>query len=221
MGHETGAMGLALPLFTALWITMMAAMMIPSVAPTAIMWTRAIAAKASGGQRALRITEFVSGYLLAWAAYGLLAYAALTAIEQMVEVSPETGRLLGVGLFAAAGIYQFTPLKDVCLRHCRSPLGQLLHYGSFGGPARDLRVGLHHGFFCVGCCWALMVVLLAMGVMNLAAMIGLAFVIALEKLWRRGETFARVVGVIWLLTALAAYWFPSIAPGLRAGSMDM
>ena len=91
------------------------------------------------------------------------------------EYAPEAARVSvedRPAAFAAAGLYQLTPLKDLCLSHCRSPLGLLLHYGSYRGKARDLRVGVHHGGYCLGCCWALMVILIAVGVMNIAAMVG-------------------------------------------------
>jgi predicted metal-binding membrane protein len=112
-------------------------------------------------------------------------------------------------------------MKDVCLRHCRSPMMALLHYGTFKGRLRDLRVGIHHGLYCVGCCWGLMIVLVAVGVMNVAAMALLATVIFLEKLWRRGEVLARVVGVAFLVLAAAALFFPELIPALRPAQMGM
>ena len=119
--------------------------------------------------------------------------------------------------FAALGIYQLTPLKFRCLSHCRSPLAHLLHYTSFKGPLRDLRAGIEHGLYCLGCCWALMLVLIAFGVMNLPAMIGVALIIAIEKVWRFGEMFARVVGVSALVYAALVGIEPSLAPGLDPG----
>ncbi len=216
MGTGLGTMGMALPLFIAMWVAMMAAMMFPSVAPVAILWTRSIAGRSTGGERAARIASFVAGYLLAWTGYGLLAFAALLGTERLVDVSPEAAKWLGVGIFAVAGLYQLTPLKDACLRHCRSPMGALLHYANFKGAARDLRVGIHHGLYCVGCCWGLMVVLVAVGVMNVAAMAGLAAVIFLEKLWRRGPLLTRAVAVAFLAVAVLAPFYPWLLPGLRA-----
>ena len=166
MGVGPGTMGLSLPLFLAMWVAMMAAMMFPSVAPVAILWSRSIRGRAEGLQRVRRMTAFVAGYLVAWTAYGLLAFAALLGTQRLVEASPDGAKWLGVGIFAAAGLYQLTPLKDACLRHCRSPMMALLHYASFKGQARDLRVGVHHGLYCVGCCWGLMLVLVAVGVMR-------------------------------------------------------
>jgi predicted metal-binding membrane protein len=220
MGIGPGTMGMDLPIFVGTWVVMMAAMMFPSVAPVAILWTRAISRKETGGVRARRIGEFVAGYLVAWTAFGLVAFAALVATGRLAERAPDVARWLGVGIFALAGTYQLTPLKDVCLRHCRSPIAQLLHYGNVKGPARDLRVGLFHGVYCVGCCWGLMVVLIAVGAMNVAAMAALAAVIALEKLWRRGLGLARVAGLALIVLAVLAAFYPLVLPGLHASGVD-
>lgn len=221
MGVGPGTMGLALPAFILLWVVMMSAMMFPSVGPVAIMWSRSIAARSTGAQRTWRISTFVAGYLLAWAAFGVLAFMALLATQRLVDVSPDAAHWLGVAIFAVAGVYQLTPLKSACLRHCRSPMMSLLHYASFRGRARDLRVGTHHGIYCVGCCWGLMIVLVAVGVMNIPAMIALAVVIFLEKLWSYGWLLTRLVGVAFLVIALVAVFKPTLLPALRPStSMD-
>jgi len=219
MGAGAGTMGMALPLFLLLWVVMMSAMMFPSVAPIAILWTKAIRGRSQGAVMLGRMTSFLSGYLLAWVGYGLLAFTALLGTERLVEVSPEGAKWLGVGIFMVAGLYQLTPLKDACLRHCRSPMMALLHYGNFKGRTRDLRVGVHHGLYCVGCCWGLMLVLVAVGVMNIAAMAALASVIFLEKLWRHGPGLSRAVGVAFLAIAVLVPFFPSLLPGLRGAMM--
>ena len=220
MTMDMAGSAIAAPLFIGMWVTMMVAMMFPSVAPVAIMWTKSIMHRSSGGERAARIASFVSGYLAAWAGFGLVAFVALLGTQKLVEVSPEGAKWLGVGIFAAAGLYQLTPAKDACLRHCRSPLMSLLHYGNFKGPARDFRVGMHHGLYCVGCCWGLMIVLIAVGVMNIAVMAGLAAVIFLEKLWRRGELLTRIVGVALIAIAVIAVFRPEVLPALHASVGD-
>jgi predicted metal-binding membrane protein len=116
-------------------------------------------------------------------------------------------------------MYQLSPLKDRCLAHCRSPLAQLLPNGSERGRFRDLRVGAHHGAYCLGCCWGLMVILVAVGVMNIAAMIGLAVVVLVEKTWRWGPLAGRLAGVAALGLAVAAVWLGWLAPGLHAAPM--
>ncbi|MFC8364704.1 DUF2182 domain-containing protein [Streptomyces griseorubiginosus] len=215
MGVEPGTMGMALPLFLLLWATMMAAMMLPSMAPVAITWVRGIGRQSSGWARTARTAEFVAGYLLVWTASGLLAYAALALTDRLLTDHPTVGRWIGSAAFLLAGLYQLGPLKSVCLRHCRDPLGHLVHYSGFRGPARDLWVGLRHGAYCVGCCAGLMVVLVPLGVMNVAAMAGLAVVVFLEKLWSRGPLLARAMGVVFLVLAVLAPFQDWLLPGLR------
>jgi predicted metal-binding membrane protein len=221
MGVGPGTMGLELPAFLLLWVAMMAAMMFPSVAPVAILWARTIQARSTGAIRAWRIGTFVAGYLVAWAGFGVVAFVALLGSQRLVETAPEVAKWLAVGIFLTAGAYQLTPLKRACLRHCRSPMTSILHYASLKGSARDFRVGLHHGLYCVGCCWGLMVVLVAVGVMNLAAMALLAVVIFLEKIWRRGDVLARVVGVGFIAFALVIPFAPRLAPGLHTSNTPM
>jgi predicted metal-binding membrane protein len=124
------------------------------------------------------------------------------------------GTALAAVVFAVNGVYQLTPLKDRCLARCRSPIGLMLRYTSYPGPSRDLRAGAHHGAFCLGCCWSLMVLLAAFGVMNLWAMVALTAVITTEKLAPAGHLVARAVGVASIALAVAVFWFPSLAPGL-------
>jgi predicted metal-binding membrane protein len=221
MGMEPGTMGPALPLFLVLWVVMMVAMMLPSVAPVAITWVRAIGRNAAGGARAFRITEFVGGYLLAWTGFGLLAYGALAATGSLVDSHPGAGRWIGAGAFLLAGLQQFGPLKRVCLRHCRNPMFQLLRYSRFRPWAKDLRVGLHHGLYCVGCCWGLMIVLIPLGFMNVAAMAGLAAVIFLEKLWRSGPWLSWAVGLVFLVLAALAPFQDWLLPGLEMSEPSM
>lgn len=216
MGIEPGTMGMALPLFLLLWVAMMAAMMLPSVAPVAVTWAKGIARQSSGATRAVRTTEFLLGYLSVWTTFGLLAYGGLALTGDLVEREPQAGKWIGAAAFALAGLYQLGPLKSICLRHCRSPMSQLMHYASYRPPLRDLRVGLHHGGYCLGCCWALMVVLIPLGVMNIAAMAGIASLIFLEKLWYRGPQLARVMGVAFLVLAVLAPFQDWLLPGLQA-----
>lgn len=214
MGAMPGTMGLALPAFVGVWALMMTAMMLPSVRPFVGVYARTIT-----GDRRARLTALAGGYLVVWAVTGIGAYALAWGFGRLAAESGGLARAAAVVTFAAAGLYQLTPLKARCLSHCRSPLAHLFHYASFRGPLRDARAGLHHGAFCLGCCWALMVMLVAFGVMNLWAMVGLAVVIALEKTWRHGERLARLVGVAALALALALAAFPALAPGLDPGAV--
>jgi predicted metal-binding membrane protein len=219
MGNGPGTMGLALLPFLGLWVVMMAAMMLPSVAPVAVLWTRLIAGASAGRGRLLRMSAFLAGYLLAWAAAGTVAFAALAGTGRLLTASPAAAKWLGVAIFIAAGTYQLTPWKDWCLRRCRSPIGALMYYLGFKGRSRDVRVGLHHGATCAGCCWGLMIVLIAVGVMNVAVMAALAVVIFAEKLWRRGKPFGQAVGVLLVAIGVLAIWFPWLLPGLHVSAM--
>jgi predicted metal-binding membrane protein len=210
MAGMTGTMGLGLVAFVAIWTLMMTAMMLPSVTPTASLY-----AKTVQGNRTIRIAGLAVGYLGVWAAAGLPAYGLAWLADRMTGVHPGAAHVLAVAVFAACGVYQLSPLKDRCLAHCRSPLGLLLHYGSYRGRFRDLRVGVHHGGYCLGCCWGLMVILIAVGVMNVAAMVGLAALVLIEKVWRWGPTAGRLAGVAALALAVATIWLPWLAPGLH------
>ncbi|MEU3891596.1 DUF2182 domain-containing protein [Streptomyces sp. NPDC029041] len=221
MGVEPGTMGLALPLFLVLWVAMTAAMMLPSMAPVALTWVRGLGRRSSGWSRAGHVLEFLSGYLLVWTVFGLFAYVALDFTGELVGDHPAAGRWIGAVAFLLAGLHQLGPLKNVCLRHCRDPMSQLVRYAGFRQPARDLRVGLHHGGYCVGCCAGLMVVLIPLGVMNVAAMAGLAVVIFLEKLWSRGPLLAAVVGVVFLVLAVLAPFQDWLLPGLQQSAPSM
>ncbi|MGA5195680.1 DUF2182 domain-containing protein [Streptomyces exfoliatus] len=221
MGAGPGTMGLALPLFLLLWLTMMVAMMFPSVAPVAIAWARSIGRTSSGMARAARISEFVGGYLLVWSAFGIVAYGLLALTGEVVQDHPGAGRWIGAGVFVLAGLQQLGPLKGVCLRHCRSPMRQLLQYASFRPWLRDLRVGAHHGLYCLGCCWGLMIVLIPLGVMNVAAMAGLAAVILLEKLWRYGPWLTRAVGLTFLVLGVLAPFHDWLLPGVAPDEPSM
>src|SRR5690349_9259870 len=209
MAGMTGTMGLGLAAFVPVWTLMMAAMMLPSATPTATLY-----AKTMQRNRAVRIAGLVTGYLAVWAAAGLPAYGLAWLAGRLTGTHPGAAHIVAVAVFAVAGIYQLTSLKDRCLAHCRSPLGLLLHYGSYRGRLRDLRVGAHHGGYCLGCCWGLMVILIAVGVMNVIAMVGLAALVLIEKLWRWGPAAGRLAGVAALALAAAAIWLPWLAPGL-------
>jgi predicted metal-binding membrane protein len=120
-----------------------------------------------------------------------------------------------VALFLSCGVYQLTPLKDRCLALCRSPLGFTLKYSAYRGPGRDVRAGLFHGAFCAACCWGLMLMLLAFGLMNVGAMLAVAAAVLVEKTWRHGLGFARALGVVSIALAALVIAHPAIASGLH------
>ncbi|MET1022348.1 MAG: DUF2182 domain-containing protein [Arthrobacter sp.] len=210
-----GTMGLKLWGFLGVWALMMAAMMLPALAPLTSMYLRSIRAVRSSRVRVIRTTALVGGYLLTWIGCGAAAYAAAVLFALLAEDAAEIAPWVGAGILVVAGAYQLTPLKDFCLRHCRSPLAFLLHVSGYKGRLRDVRVGLYHGVYCVGCCWGLMVVLIAVGVMNLAWMAALTVVIFLEKTWRYGPAFSRLIGGALIVFAFFVPAHPELLPGLH------
>ena len=213
MGNGSGTMGLPLSEFLPMWSLMMAAMMLPAVAPVAALYVRTFR---SNPRR--RTALFVTGYLLTWTAAGLVAYLLLRLVDRRVMDSPTAMRTIAAVVLVVAGVYQLSPLKQVCLRHCRSPLGQLLRYGNVKGATRDLKVALHHSGFCLGCCWGLMALFIAFGVMNIWAMLGLTTVVVSEKVLRRGEQIGRVAGLAFVALALLIAVSPTVADRLVPSS---
>ncbi|PZR90464.1 MAG: hypothetical protein DLM67_17660 [Candidatus Nephthysia bennettiae] len=188
------AMSISIPAYLGIWVTMLAAMMLPATAPLAVAYGRV--AQARGGGR-LAALPFSAGYMLLWTAAGLVPLAVFIwtrgAVASMTT-SP-LGHLALAGVLALAGLYQLSPLKGACLRACRSPLGFIMHHNFDSGAVGGLLAGTSHGAFCLGCCWALMAVLTVTGLMSLPWMAVLAVLILAEKNWRRGLGLSRVAGV--------------------------
>ena len=171
-------------------------MMLPSAAPAALLFSRLGAGARTG--------LFVAGYVLAWTAFGIAAYAAGRTARELAPpfvAWDRHGPWVAGAALAAAGLYQLTPLKTACLRHCRSPLHYLVRrrLGSFG----TVQAGLGHGAYCIGCCAGIMVALFALGIMSLFWMGVAAVAILVEKTLPGGERFARVLAVA--LVALGAW----------------
>ncbi|MCW2819901.1 MAG: hypothetical protein JWR42_2688 [Marmoricola sp.] len=225
MGAGPGTMGLSLAAFLPVWVVMMAAMMLPSVAPTALVWIRSVGARPTRRARVVGVASFLSGYLLTWSAFGVLVFLALLEVDRLLASMPGVAPWVGAAVLALAGAYQLTPWKSACLRHCRTPVGAMFHYAGLTGRARDLRVGLHHGTYCVGCCWGLMALLVGLGAMNVPAMVALTGVVLAEKAWRHGPALSRVGGVVLLagapLVLLVPGLVPVLLPGLSPGAMSM
>jgi len=201
--------------FVGVWVVMMAAMMFPSLAPTVALYARMTKSRS-----ALAPLAFTSGYLLAWASVGVLAFAIAAVggtFAGDLLAWGHAGRWIAGTTLVLAAAYELTPLKDVCLGKCRSPLGFLL--GAWrDGPAGGLKMGLRHGGWCIGCCWALMASLFALGLMSLAWMALVAGLIAFEKLIpsRRVATYgtAAALLVLGLLLMLAPDAIPALTvPG--------
>ena len=204
--------------FLGVWVVMMAAMMFPSIAPMVLMFVRIQQGRQDRGDAvpAGLTTLFVVGYLVSWAAGGLLGYAifrAGSALSGDTFSWEDSGPYLAGALIVGAALYQLTPLKDVCLRHCRNPLMFLLEH-SRPGRTGALVMGIEHGGFCVGCCWMLMVALFALGVMSIGWMAFIAALIAIEKLLPWKALANRGIAVLLLVLGLAVALAPEDVPGL-------
>ena len=197
MGGELAAAAI----FTLMWLAMMVAMMLPSTMLMLILYCRA-AVLYEEEHPAQVMFVLGAGYFLVWTAFGVIVYVIGMLITRGAMHSAAFSRALpcagGLAL-CAAGIYQLSPWKSACLKHCRDPLTLILHHPQ-QGRLGALRVGIHHGTLCVACCWGLMLIQLVLGVMNLIVMVAVAVVIALEKLVPRGMWLARAAG----LAAIAA-----------------
>ena len=189
-----------------MWWIMMIAMMLPSVASTVLLYSALLRRGSQSGDAARYALYFVTGYLLAWSFFSLLATITQWLLELRGLVSPNTmtltSHIIAGGVLVFAGIYQFTPWKHACLEHCRSPL-QFLTERRRPGSNGALVMGLEHGTFCLGCCWFLMMLLLVGGVMNLYWIAGLTFIVVVEKLIKHGDKVAYVTGV--LMTGTGTY----------------
>lgn len=179
-----------------MWAVMMVAMMLPPVMPWIAFFTRAHADRS--GEGAMYPTGiFLGGYLTVWTTFALAAAIAQVGLVRagvMAGMDPQLDVRLGGAVLVAAGLFQFTPLKAACLAHCRTPLGFFLSKWR-DGPRGAFTMGLEHGWYCLGCCWALMIVAFALGVMNVAWMAVLTLGLSVEKIAPHGPVVGRTFGV--------------------------
>jgi len=201
--------GEALP-FLASWTAMMAAMMLPAAAPMVLLYAR------TQPGRPLNVGLFTGSYLALWVVFGVGAFAVAVTIEELVGdssfVARHWGRAAGV-LIVAAGAYQFSRLKELCLRACRSPLAFIFRSWR-DGPSGAVRMGLRHGLYCAGCCWLIFVVLVPIGIMHVPAMLLVALAIFGEKVLPRPELWRRVTGAALAVYGVAVVVRPSLLPTL-------
>jgi predicted metal-binding membrane protein len=192
-----------------MWAVMMVAMMLPSVTPVVMLHGRVGAQRAARGEQRTPAWPFIGGYLIVWTTFSALATLGNWALHSQGYLTAMMGSatpLVGGALLAIAGIYQWTPLKSACLAHCRSPIGFLTHHWR-AGRIGAVRMGLHHGVYCVGCCWLLMALLFVLGVMNIAWIAALAVFVLAEKTVPFGRLLSRAAGAlmfawgVWLVTS--------------------
>ena len=201
-----GSMGMMIPavwdldyagLMFVMWWVMMIAMMLPSATPMVLLFAAMNRKQKESGNPYVPTTFFASAYLIVWASFSIVAVALQWGLETTALLSPKlmsANVILSAGLLIAAGIYQLTPLKQACLKHCRSPLQFVLTRWR-SGPGGAFRMGIEHGAYCVGCCWFLMGLLFFGGVMNLYWIGGIAVFVLLEKTIPVGHWMSHVVGV--------------------------
>ena len=217
-GTELGGLGW----FIVVWVTMMAAMMLPSLTPMVLGRARIEHATLGGAGAAATAAIFVAGYLLAWAAAGLLAYAIVEGVRALdigLLAWDDAGPYIAGAVIVAAAVYQLTRPKQVCLTHCRSP--EMLLDGWRPGPVGALRMGVEHGRYCVGSSGAMMAALFALGVMSVGWMAFIAALIAVEKLLSWRAVASRSIAILLVVLGLAVAFMPEDVPGLTIpGSSD-
>ncbi len=197
-------------LMLVMWFAMMVAMMLPTAAPMILLFSAISRKNYENGGTVVPTSIFIMGYVVAWGGFSVVATFFQWRLEELALLTPmmESASLpLGSTLLFAAGIYQLTPLKHTCLRHCRSPIDYLGHRWR-SGKTGALIMGLKHGLFCLGCCWVLMLLLFYGGIMNLMWIIGLAFFVLLEKVTPVGNWIGRFSGItliIWAISILLQY----------------
>jgi predicted metal-binding membrane protein len=181
--------GVQLILFLGMWVTMMAAMMLPSAAPMILLFSTVSRRKRERGGSFVPTWIFVAGYLAVWTAFGAYAFGMNFVGADLARGNPMLGQLgprVAAVAMLAAGLYQLTPLKQRCLSHCRSPLGFIMEHWR-PGTVGALRMGIQHGVYCVGCCWVLFILLVVVGLASVAWMGLVTLIILAEKLLPRGR----------------------------------
>jgi predicted metal-binding membrane protein len=207
-------MGMAAPLFLAIWVAMMVAMMFPTAAPMILMFSRVYADKRAQSRPFVPTWVFVGAYLVVWTAFGVLAFVVAVGAEQLADQVPwlmdNAGRIGGAVLITA-GLYQLSPLKRSCLTKCRSPLAFILNSwrDGWGGA---FRMGLEHGLYCLGCCWLLFVILFPLGIMNVAAMAVITLFIFAEKSLPQGRRIGQAASALLIVYGLVAIFLPTALP---------
>ncbi len=218
-GTDLGALGW----YLGIWVTMMAAMMLPSAAPMVLLFERVRREKARRARGSASTWVFLGGYLAVWTVYGLAAYGAFRLLDGLAGDLLSWGRAgpyVAGGAIAAAGLYELTPLKTICLRHCRGPMHFILG-GWRDGAVGAFRMGAEHGAYCVGCCWGLMIALFALGVMSLTWMAVVAAIIFAQKVLPAGETIARLSAVALVAAGIWVAAAPGSVPGLTVPGSDV
>jgi predicted metal-binding membrane protein len=220
MEMASPTMGMRAPLFLAIWMVMMVAMMFPTAAPMILTFHKVQVSKRQRGEAFVATWVFVAAYMLVWTLSGVAAYAGVLAVETIAvrgALSPTIAARIGGVVLVAAGVYQITPFKDLCLSKCRTPISFIMTSWR-DGVAGALRMGLLHGAYCLGCCWLLFVVLFPLGIMNVAAMAVITLVIFAEKTLPWGRPVARATAAALVAYGAVVLVAPHVLPTFMASS---
>jgi predicted metal-binding membrane protein len=218
MAMASPTMGMRAPLFLAIWVVMMVAMMFPTAAPMILTFHKVQADKRARGEAFVATWVFVLAYMLVWTLSGVAAYAGALAAEvaaARTALSSATAARIGGVVLIVAGLYQFTPLKDLCLSKCRTPISFIMTSWR-DGVSGALRMGLLHGAYCLGCCWLLFVILFPLGIMNIAAMAVITLVVFAEKTLPRGRPVTRAIAVVLMVYGAVVLVAPQALPTFMA-----
>lgn len=207
-------MGVSAPLWVALWIAMMVAIMFPTAAPMIMMFARVHAKRQERGQTFVPTWIFASSYLIVWAVAGAVAYTVAVGGDALADESMwvmDNAPRIGGGLLIAAGVYQLSPLKYVCLNKCRSPISFILNSwrDGYGG---SFRMGLEHGVYCLGCCWLLFLILFPLGMMNIGVLALITLLIFAEKSTPIGRQVAMLAAVALIVYGAVVVFVPDALP---------
>ncbi|HEX8035685.1 MAG TPA: DUF2182 domain-containing protein, partial [Ktedonobacterales bacterium] len=211
-------MGMGGVLFLAIWVAMMVAMMFPSAASMILMFATVSAGRRQRAQAFVPTWVFVSGYLLVWALFGVAAYVVATVADRLAGQSMwlmDNAARIGGLVLVIAGLYQLSPLKNVCLTKCRTPTQFILTSwrDGYGGA---LRMGLEHGIYCLGCCWLLFVILFPLGMMNIAVLGLLTALIFAEKCLSIGRLASRIAAAVLVIYGIVVIAVPATLPTIMS-----
>ena len=211
---------MTIPIFLGMWVAMMVAMMFPTVAPIVLAHRMVVQRRGEGNTPTV---AFVIGYLLVWSMIGAIPLAGFLGFRNLASAAGDSRWLptvAGVILIVAGG-YQFTRWKATCLKACRSPMSFLMTHDFGGGSRSAFRAGVTHGAYCLGCCWALMAVLVVVGLMNLVWMAGIALVFLAEKNWKHAVGLTKVVGSALIALGIAVIVAPGILPNVSGAGGEI
>lgn len=223
MAMSSPTMGMHAPLFLAIWVVMMIAMMFPTAAPMIMTFHRIQAGKRERGDAFVATWIFVAAYMVIWTLAGVAAYLGALGAEAVAAweaLAPTTAARIGGVILIAAGFYQLSPLKDLCLSKCRTPIAFIMTSWR-DGTRGAIRMGLLHGVYCLGCCWLLFALLFPLGMMNIAAMASITVLMFAEKTLPWGRAAAGIAAGVLVAFGMLVLAVPELLPTFASAVMAM